>query len=288
MAGRQVETFLKKAAFRKIISYLLSSDAVIIAFWVPKLFYAPMRQCSPTLQRSNAFVAPRRSSTVTIVGKEVGASWPDIGNHATRAQSLDSLAKRRRGSCALERNEVSSQTGNVRASHALQWLACELQTSLGNLIHSPSSTDGAGSSVASNPGRQNVGSWGEDVDGVTKVGEGRAVVVDVSGTDGASRRLRGWGDVAGVLVLVSGSDSDEDTSTNGGSDSIVEDLTPWATERQGEYTAADTAAASIVDSLFKRRGQYIARRLIRYWELLPSQCRSRQRTLSYLHGCPEP
>lgn len=69
--------------------------------------------------------------------------------------------------------------------------------------------DGAG--AAANPGGEDISTGGKDVNDAAVVGEAGAVVVAVSGTDGADRGLGSRGGVGSVAVVVTGSDGDKDT-----------------------------------------------------------------------------
>lgn len=108
--------------------------------------------------------------------------------------------------------------------------------------------DGVGSSVGADPGGENVHTRGEDVEVRAVVGERSTSVVGVNGTDGASSGLGSWGDVAGILVLVTGGDGGEDSSLGGGADGAVGLRAVWASEGHGDDGAADTTAVlGVVD-----------------------------------------
>ena len=68
-----------------------------------------------------------------------------------------------------------------------------------------------GSGAAADPGGENVGTGGKDVQNAAVVGEAGASVVAVSGTNSADGGLRSRGVVASVSVVVASSDGDHDT-----------------------------------------------------------------------------
>jgi len=82
--------------------------------------------------------------------------------------------------------------------------------------------DGVGGGSRADPGAQDVASGGEDVHTGTKVGETGPGVSVGGGTDGVSTGGTCRGDVASGLVLVTGSDGEEDASAHGRIDGIVE------------------------------------------------------------------
>lgn len=153
--------------------------------------------------------------SVTVVGEEVwgGGTWG--GNLASKSQSLDAGSDSSWGRKTLKRNQISGKTSDVWASHR-------------------GTRNSLGSRGGSNPCREDRNTWSKDIKNSTEVGEGGAGIVDVGGTDGDGIWSRSWGDVGGVLVLVSGSDDDGDASGDGGLDGGVEGGGEASSERHGE------------------------------------------------------
>lgn len=74
--------------------------------------------------------------------------------------------------------------------------------------------DGAGSGGTTNPGAQDVGAGGKDIDDGTIVGEGGAGIVASGGTDSADRGLGSGGVVGSVGVVIASGNSKEDTGVD--------------------------------------------------------------------------
>jgi len=86
------------------------------------------------------------------------------------------------------------------------------------------SADGSVANIRSDPGSGNVLSGGKDVGALSPVAEGGSGVIDVDGVDGdsggnASRRV-----VAGISVVVSRGDDDDESHLDGLSDGIIKGL----------------------------------------------------------------
>lgn len=94
-----------------------------------------------------------------------------------------------------------------------------------------STRDGVGSSGGANPRREDVATGGKDVDDGTVVGVRGTGIGVGGGTNSAGRGRRGGRRVGSVGVLVSGSDSQENTSIGHGSNSAVDSSRGRATKR---------------------------------------------------------
>lgn len=94
--------------------------------------------------------------------------------------------------------------------------------------------DGVGGRVGSDPGREDTDTWSKDIDRGAEVGEGGAGIVDIGGTDGDGVWCGGWGDIGGVLVLVTGGDDDSDTGGDDGLDGVVGGGRVASSEGHGE------------------------------------------------------
>ncbi len=103
----------------------------------------------------------------------------------------------------LERQHVGKETSNVGRSHG-------------------GTRDGVGGVLRADPGGQDVETRGEDVVALSVVGEVGTLVKQSGGTDSDGILSRSRGVVAGVGVVVSGSDGKVDASINGSVDSKVE------------------------------------------------------------------
>ena len=103
----------------------------------------------------------------------------------------------------LERQHVGKETSNVGRSHG-------------------GTRDGVGGVLRADPGGKDVETRGEDVVALSVVGEVRTLVKEGGGTDGDGVLSSSWGVVAGVGVVVTGSNGKVDTSVNSGVDSKVE------------------------------------------------------------------
>lgn len=103
----------------------------------------------------------------------------------------------------LERQHVGKETSNVGRGHG-------------------GTRDGVGGVLRADPGGKDVETRGEDVVALSVVGEVRTLVKEGGGTDGDGVLSSSWGVVAGVRVVVSGSNGKVDTSVNSGVDSEVE------------------------------------------------------------------
>jgi hypothetical protein len=102
----------------------------------------------------------------------------------------------------LERQHVGKETSNVGRGHG-------------------GTRDGVGGVLRADPGGKDVETRGEDVVALSVVGEVRTLVKEGGGTDGDSVLSSSWGVVAGVGVVVTGSNGKVDTSVNSGVDSKV-------------------------------------------------------------------
>lgn len=141
--------------------------------------------------------------STTVVGKEVWRRGTWGGNLASKRQSLNARGNSSWGRKTLKRDQVRGKTSNMGASHR-------------------GTGDSVGSSVRSDPSREDGNTWSKDIKNSAEVGEGGAGIVDVGGADSDGVWSGSWRDVGGVLVLVSGSDDDGDSSGDGGLDGGVE------------------------------------------------------------------
>ena len=98
-----------------------------------------------------------------------------------------------------------------------------------------------------NPSGQNIDAWCENIDQTAKVRKACLRVGGVNRTDSASTGLRARRGVTGILALVTGGNSEEETLADSGGDTIVGGLLKWPTETQisDSFTNA-TVAGSVV------------------------------------------
>jgi hypothetical protein len=133
---------------------------------------------------------------------EVGLQllWSDFGNSVGRVLSW------------LEGEQVGQETSNVRRGHG-------------------STRDGVDGVLAANPGGLNVQAWGEDVIALSEVGEVGTLISESRGTNGDRVLSSSWGIVARIGVIVTGGNSEVDTSINGSVNSHVESWRLATTKR---------------------------------------------------------
>lgn len=162
--------------------------------------------------------------TVAVVSKLVNTAGARASDNVLGGERLDTLTESSRGTGTLERDEVSSETSDVRASHG-------------------SSGDGVGSAVTADPGRLDQDTRSEDVEGGTEVGEAGAGISAAGGADGESGGFGGGGEVVGVGVVVAGCDDGEDSGGDGLGDGVVGCGAADSTERHGDDGAGDTVVA---------------------------------------------
>ena len=134
-----------------------------------------------------------RESTDGSDGDEVGLELlgGDVGDSVGRVLGR------------LERQHVGKETSNVGRGHG-------------------GTRDGVGGVLRADPGGQDVESRGEDVVALSVVGEVSTLVKEGGGTDGDSVLSSSRGVVAGVGVVVTGSNREVDTSVNSGVDGEIE------------------------------------------------------------------
>lgn len=99
-----------------------------------------------------------------------------------------------------------------------------------------------GSRGGANPGAQDVGARGLDIDDGAVVGVAGLGVVLVGGTDGADRSLGSGRRVLGINVLVASSDSEEDTSIDKSGGGVVDRGGLAAAQRHVGDSAVGAAA----------------------------------------------
>lgn len=162
--------------------------------------------------------------TVAVVSKLVDTARARASDNVLGGERLDTLTESSRGTGTLERDEVSSETSDVRASHG-------------------SSGDGVGSAVTADPGRLDQDTRSEDVEGGTEVGEAGAGISAAGGADDESGGFGGGGVVVGVGVVVTGCDDGEDSGGDGLGDGVVGCGAAGSTERHGDDGAGDTVVA---------------------------------------------
>lgn len=109
--------------------------------------------------------------------------------------------------------------------------------------------DGVDGVLAANPGGLDVGARGEDVSALSIVGEVRAAVAELSGTDGDGLLGSSGGVVAGIGVVVAGGDSEVNTSIDGGVHNSIESLGLATTKRHVGDGALEALALAILGSL---------------------------------------
>jgi hypothetical protein len=99
---------------------------------------------------------------------------------------------------------------------------------------------------AADPGAEDRGTGGEDVNNGAVVGEAGPGVTRGSGTDSAGLGLGGGGVVGSVGVVVTGSDGQEDTGVDKGSGGAVDSGRLAATERHvGDGTVGAVAGLGV-------------------------------------------
>ena len=145
----------------------------------------------------------RLGGGVAVEGKEVDGAGGDARESAGLSGVLDVLAESSGGALAVAAVEVGSETGNVGRGHR-------------------GTGDGGGAGGAADPGREDGGAGGEDVDDGAVVGEGRAGIRGGGGTDSAGRGGRGRGVVGSVGVVVTGGDGKEVAGVGDGSGGAVD------------------------------------------------------------------
>ena len=84
-----------------------------------------------------------------------------------------------------------------------------------------SARDGVGGILAADPGGKNAETWGKDVVALSVVGEVCAGIIKSRSSDSDSLLSSCWGVVARVGVVVTGSNSEVDTSINSPVNSAV-------------------------------------------------------------------
>ena len=130
----------------------------------------------------------------------------------------------------LKREVVGKETGNMGRGHG-------------------GTGDGVDGVLGANPGGLNAQTRGEDVSALSVVGEVGTAVVESRGTDGdglgsGSRRV-----LAGIGVVVTGSNSEVDTRADSSVDSSIESLGLATTERHVGDRALEALALTILGLL---------------------------------------
>lgn len=100
--------------------------------------------------------------------------------------------------------------------------------------------------AAADPGGQNVGTRGKDVNKVSVVGVRRAGISSGRSTDSANARGRGRGVVGGAGTVVAGSDAEEDIVADERRSSVVDSSRVATAERHiGDNTVGAVARAGV-------------------------------------------
>lgn len=142
-------------------------------------------------------------STVAVVDEAVGGASSSAGNLVELGEGNDAAGDGRGGGKSLESDQVESKTSNVGSGHG-------------------GTRDGVGSGGGANPGREDAGAWGKDVEDSTVVGVGGTGTVGGDGTNGDGIRSRCRRVVGSVGIVVTGSDDAEDTLAVGRGNGGVE------------------------------------------------------------------
>ena len=156
----------------------------------------------------------------TVPSKEIDGVDRDILQHIGSG-NLDhtflELGRRDRNSIIgiggrRKRQEVGEEAADVRRCHG-------------------STGDGVGGILGSDPGGQDVKTGGKDVDAFAVVGEVGTGIGKGGSSDGDGLLCGGGGVVAGILVIVSGSDGEVKTGIDGSVNSEIKSLGTSTTKR---------------------------------------------------------
>lgn len=134
--------------------------------------------------------------TRSIVDETVWRSTSWVANNTGGSESDDTVCD---GTCAgdsLESHQVGSKTSNVWGGHG-------------------GTRDGVAGAVARVPCGSDGTSWGEDIENGAKVGVGSSGISGCGGTDGDGGSSGRRGVVSSIGIAVTGSDGEDDTSSDG-------------------------------------------------------------------------
>lgn len=174
-------------------------------------------------------------AAAAVVGEAVGRARTRRGDKAGLGKGNNAALDGSGGGQVLESNEVGSESSNVGRGHG-------------------STRDGVGGAVAANPGGLDVGARGEDIDNGAVVGERGPGISVGGGADSDGGRSRGRRVVGSVGVVVTGSDGEGETSSDSGSNSVVDGSRVATTEGHvGNSLLGDALALSIGSSPLNTR-----------------------------------
>ena len=128
----------------------------------------------------------RVAANLAVVDEQVYGVRGNTGDDTIKGSRSNAFAETL--GALTETEEVSGETGNVGASHG-------------------SAGDGVG--AAADPGAEDIGAGGKNIDESTDVGVSSERIVLLSGANGAGRALGSGGEVFGVDTVVTGGDGEE-------------------------------------------------------------------------------
>lgn len=175
------------------------------------------------------------AAAAAVPGKQVRGILGEVGECALSGD-LEEVGLQLRGGegsvelgidSGLKREVVGEKTGNVRRSHG-------------------GTGDGVDSVLGANPSRLDAEAGSEDVSALAPVGEVGTAVVKSRGTDSDSLASSSRRVVAGIGVVVTGSDGEVDTGVNGSIDYAVEGLGLATAKRHVRHRALKALALALL------------------------------------------
>lgn len=164
-------------------------------------------------------------SANVVVSQQVDSVGVEARDGVLRSELLNTVTRTRRSFDALDGGKVGSKTGNVGRSHG---------------------STGETSGATAGPGGKHIDGRADNVDAPAVVGARVLAVVDVGSSNGASRSLRGRGDVADVDVVVASSNGDKVALVDETASGVVESLVACSAQRHVDDHAVGAVASGSI------------------------------------------
>lgn len=179
------------------------------------------------------------AAATTVPGEEVGGVGGDAGECVLSSDRDEGRLELLGGNgsdrvlgvlSGLKREVVGKETGDMGRSHG-------------------GTRDGVDSVLGSDPGGLNAQTRGEDISALSVVGEVGTAVIESRGTNSDGLGSSSGGVLAGIGVVVTGSNGEVDTRADGSVDSSIESLGLATTERHVGDRALESLALAILGLL---------------------------------------